>query len=189
LMRLRRAARPTLRPATRPNRGPWPAPAARQTPKCGVCNFFPWAWALKYSRRRRMRSSRVKRADRPGGAWSLGVFAWLRGSGVWFREAPSVSHREALAPFGPAASQHRAAASRAHAAQKTMGPGPAQPTRLIGTFHLHLSSSNLRNKLFINHFRHLLSRERPGFYLSLDLRTGIPENRRDDFRKNPEIML
>jgi len=85
---LRRVALPTLRPATSPKRGPGPSPGARQTPKCGVNSLFPRAWALRYSRRRRSRSSREKRAVLGGAlAWSE-WFAWLEDSRVCCSGAP-----------------------------------------------------------------------------------------------------
>ncbi len=140
LTRLRREALPTLRPATSPNRRPVPSPGARQTPKCGVCSFFPRAWALRYSRRRRSRSSLVNRAALVAASVLPGTCARLEDSGACFSEAPCISHREALAALGPAALQNPAAPPGAHAPQEAVSASPAPSTRLKSAFHRNSSS-------------------------------------------------
>ena len=59
---------------------------------------------------------------------------WLL-SGYDSERLPAFSDCESCPALGPAALQDPAAALAAHAAQKAMGPGPAQITGLIGAFH------------------------------------------------------
>ena len=70
---------------------------------------------------------------------------------------------EAFPSLGPAASQHLTAAPGAHAAQKAVGPAPAQIMGLISTLHARVPGSLTFSNQFINHLCRPLSRDRGDF--------------------------
>ena len=136
-MRLRLTALPKRRVTTSPRRGPGASVGARVTPKWREYSRFPWAWARRYSARRRSRSALVKLAV----PLTVGVGTGHRSTEceVGLRDTPPILNRQAFAAPGPAALDDGAAAFGAHPLQEAVGPGPAQIMRLISAFcHLRI---------------------------------------------------